>query len=170
MAPLQKRVCVVPLPEGVRWLQAGVLSFGVSPPPLEKGGEGDLHRGGGLLKSYNPVLKPYARRLRSNMTDAEHILWRHLRRKQVCGVSFYRQKPLLSFIVDFYCPKARLVIELDGSQHFESGAVSKDYDRDAALASLGLWVLRFDNHQVLTMLESVLTVIHSEVAARLVAE
>ncbi|MDD3575911.1 MAG: DUF559 domain-containing protein, partial [Halothiobacillus sp.] len=42
---------------------------------------------------------------------------RHLRRKQVCGVSFYRQKPLLSFIVDFYCPKARLVIELDGSQH-----------------------------------------------------
>jgi len=104
------------------------------------------------------------------MTDAEHILWRHLRRKQVCGVSFYRQKPLLSFIVDFYCPKARLVIELDGSQHFESGAVSKDYDRDAALASLGLWVLRFDNHQVLTMLESVLTVIHSEVAARLVAE
>jgi len=104
------------------------------------------------------------------MTDAEHILWRHLRRKQVCGVSFYRQKPLLSFIVDFYCPKAHLVIEIDGGQHFEPSAVSKDLERDAALGALGFAVLRFDNHQVLTMLESVLNVIHSEVAFRLAAE
>ena len=53
------------------------------------------------------------------MTDAEQRLWWRIRNKQICSTQFYRQKPLLSFIVDFYCPKAKLVIELDGSQHFE---------------------------------------------------
>ena len=55
------------------------------------------------------------------MTDAERMLWQRLRRKQIHGLQFYRQKPLLSYIVDFYCPQAALVIELDGSQHLESG-------------------------------------------------
>ena len=72
------------------------------------------------MEKYEKGLKQKARALRKNMTDAEQVLWRKIRNKQIEGVQFYRQKPLLSFIVDFYSPKARQVIELDGSQHFEA--------------------------------------------------
>ena len=88
-------------------------------PPLKKG-----ERGGFIhyMENYNQHLKHNARKLRSNMTDAEQLLWQQLRRKQILGLPFYRQKPLLDYIVDFYCPKARLVVELDGGQHFECSA------------------------------------------------
>jgi very-short-patch-repair endonuclease len=66
------------------------------------------------MKPFRQRLKKSARQLRSNLTDAEQALWKKLRRKQIQGVQFYRQKPLLDFIVDFYCSKAQLVIELDG--------------------------------------------------------
>jgi very-short-patch-repair endonuclease len=56
------------------------------------------------MEHYRKILKEPARSLRSNMTDAEQALWHRLRRKQIHGMQFYRQKPLLSFIVDFYCP------------------------------------------------------------------
>ena len=69
------------------------------------------------MQPYKPTLKPLARNLRGNMTDAEQRLWSKLRRKQILGVQFYRQKPLANYIVDFYCAAANLVIELDGSQH-----------------------------------------------------
>lgn len=122
------------------------------------------------MQPYNPALRQTARYMRSNMTDAEQNLWRHLRRKQVCGVTFYRQKPLLTFIVDFYCPRARLVVELDGGQHFTTAHQEKDQARDAALSSLGMKVLRFNNLEVFQQMESVLMLIHSEVALRLSAE
>lgn len=93
------------------------------------------------------------------MTDAEQHLWRRLRGKQIGGVQFYRQKPLLSFIVDFYCPAAKLVIELDGGQHLDDAVKIKDGERDALLASTGLHVLRFDNRHVLQEMEAVLGVI-----------
>ena len=101
------------------------------------------------------------------MTDAEQVLWQRIRRKQIQNVQFYRQKPLLAFIVDFYCPAAKLVIELDGSQHSEAEHQAKDQDRDAALASLGLRVLRFDNRQVLLETDAVLNVIDGMVKERL---
>ena len=101
------------------------------------------------------------------MTDAEQHLWWKIRNKQICGVQLYRQKPLLSFIVDFYCPKARLVIELDGSQHVEQEHLIKDNERDALLAGTGLKVLRFDDRQVLLETAAVLEVIYAEVVARL---
>ena len=85
------------------------------------------------MESYRKTLKEPARLLRINMTDAEQVLWHHIRRKQIQGVQFYRQKPLLAFIVDFYCAAAKLVIEIDGSQHFEAEHHAKDQDRDAAL-------------------------------------
>jgi len=66
------------------------------------------------MQPFKPRLKNPARQLRSNLTDAELALWQKLRRKQIQGVQFYRQKPLLNFIVDFYCSKAQLVIELGG--------------------------------------------------------
>jgi very-short-patch-repair endonuclease len=119
------------------------------------------------MESYNKKLKPNSRTLRTNMTDAEQKLWHRLRRKQLQGLQFYRQKPLLTFIVDFYCPVAKLVIELDGSQHFEVAHQTKDQGRDAAFASMGLLVLRFDNRQVLTETEAVMEMINRVVNERL---
>ena len=119
------------------------------------------------MQPFRPALKKPARQLRRYMTDAEQGLWTRIRRKQIRGVQFYRQKPLLNFIVDFYCSKAQLVIELDGGQHFEPEYLQKDVDRDKALEELGLRVLRFDNRQVLTEMESVLTVIDKVLEERL---
>ena len=115
------------------------------------------------MKSYNPALKPFSRNLRSNMTDAEQLLWSKLRRKQILGLQFYRQKPLANYIVDFYCAAANLVIELDGSQHFEAEHQIKDQERDRVLESMGIRVLRFDNRQVLTELDAVMSVVFSTV-------
>jgi very-short-patch-repair endonuclease len=118
------------------------------------------------LERYNQQLKQYSRTLKTNMTDAEQLLWHQLRRKQIYGLQFYRQKPLLSYIVDFYCPAAKLVIELDGSQHFEADHINKDQNRDAALAYLGLQVLRFNNRQVLLEMPAVLEVIYEVTRSR----
>ncbi|MEY4910814.1 MAG: hypothetical protein RL761_477 [Pseudomonadota bacterium] len=111
------------------------------------------------MQFYNQKLIINSRSLRSGMTGAESVLWKRIRHKQVHDLQFYRQKPLLAFIVDFYCPKAKLVIELDGSQHFEEAHRAADAERDAALTGLGLRVLRFDNRQVLTEIEAVMLVI-----------
>jgi len=115
------------------------------------------------MKPYNPVLKPFSRNLRSNMTDAEQLLWSKLRRKQILGLQFYRQKPLANYIVDFYCAAANLVIELDGSQHFEPDHQARDAERDRVLESMGIMVLRFDNRQVLTELDAVMSVVFNTV-------
>ncbi len=111
------------------------------------------------MQSYKSTLKPFARNLRNNMTDAEQLLWSKLRRKQILGVQFYRQKPLANYIVDFYCAAANLVIELDGSQHFEPDHQASDTERDRVLESIGLMVLRFDNRQVMQELDAVMQVI-----------
>ena len=119
------------------------------------------------MKPFRQTLKKPARQLRSDLTDAEQALWNKVRRKQIRGVQFYRQKPLLNYIVDFYCAKAELVIELDGGQHFEPEFLQKDIDRDKALGALGFHVLKFDNRQVLTEMDSVLAVIDRVVEERL---
>jgi len=118
------------------------------------------------MEHYRKILKEPARSLRTSMTDAEQVLWHRVRRKQVQNVQFYRQKPLHSFIVDFYCPAAKLVVELDGSQHLETGHQAEDQARDAALAGLGLQVLRFDNRQVLLETDVVLAAIDETVKGR----
>ena len=112
-----------------------------------------------ILLPYEKRLKQNSRSLRSNMTDAEQHLWQYLRRKQINGWQFYRQKPLGAYIIDFYCAAAQLVVELDGSQHFEVDHQQADQQRDAFLQSLGLRVLRFDNRQVLLETDAVLEVI-----------
>jgi len=108
---------------------------------------------------YGRQLKQNARELRSHMTDAEQKLWYRLRRKQINGWQFYRQKPIGQYIVDFYSPEAGLVVELDGSQHFEPEHQAADQKRDTYLAGLGLRVLRFDNRQVLLEIDGVMGVI-----------
>ena len=118
------------------------------------------------MQPYNQKLIINSRTLRSEMTDAERLLWKRIRFKQVRGLLFYRQKPLLKFIVDFYCPKTKLVIELDGSQHFEKAHRAADAERDAALNGLDLRVLRFDNRQVLQEIEAVMAEIDRAVCER----
>ena len=104
---------------------------------------------------YNINLKQYSRQLRENMTDAERHLWAKIRMKQLKGYQFYRQKPIGDYIVDFYCPKAKLVIEVDGSQHFSGEVTEDDRIRDAYMNSLGLKVLRFTNTDILTHIHGV---------------
>jgi very-short-patch-repair endonuclease len=108
---------------------------------------------------YNKNLKARSRKLRSSMTDAEIALWVKLRRKQLHGLQFYRQKPLGNFIVDFYCPAARLVIEIDGGQHYEEDGRIRDGLRDGYLENLGIRVLRFSNLDVLKNMEGVIAVL-----------
>ena len=119
------------------------------------------------MQPYNKNLKQPSRDLRNNMTDAEKRLWSKLRAKQILGLQFYRQKPLLNFIVDFYCPAANLVIECDGGQHYTAEGLEADRVRDEALAQLGLRVLRFDNGQILTEIDGVVEQVYSIAKQRL---
>jgi len=89
------------------------------------------------------------------MTDAENMLWAKLRRKQLKGLPFYREKIIGKFIVDFYCPKANLVIELDGGQHYSESGQAKDRARDDALREMGIKVLRFSDGEVLENMDGV---------------
>ncbi len=118
---------------------------------------------------YNRKLKEKARRLRTQMTDSERALWGRLRRKQVQSVQFYRQKPIGNYIVDFYAPKAKIVVEVGGSQHMENEQAALDQQRDAFLVSQGLRVFRFDGRQVLKEIEGVMEVILAAVSESLEA-
>ena len=119
------------------------------------------------MKAHPAALKRNARALRANMTDAEQRLWVRLRRRQVRGVQFYRQKPIGPYIVDFYAAQGMLVVEVDGSQHLAPGGVAEDARRDAYLSGLGIRVLRFDNLQVMRELDAVLEYIDLTLQARL---
>lgn len=94
---------------------------------------------------YNKDLKKRSRSMRPNMTAAERLLWERIRRKQIKGVQFYRQKPLGSYIVDFYCPSGQLIMEVDGVQHQKPEDKKYDAQRDGYLKDLDLTVLRFTN-------------------------
>jgi very-short-patch-repair endonuclease len=98
-----------------------------------------------------------ARRLRRDMTDAERLLWRYLRNRHFSGWKFRRQHELDRYIVDFVCPDACLIVELDGGQHVEM--VAKDAERTRRLEGMGYRVLRFWNNDVLMNTEAVLGVI-----------
>jgi very-short-patch-repair endonuclease len=90
---------------------------------------------------------PNAPRLRRNQTDEEKQLWRALRAGRFAGVKFRRQHPLESYILDFYCPMARLSIELDGFQHGLPSQSHRDKVREGILSGLDIEELRFWNHQ-----------------------
>jgi len=100
-----------------------------------------------------------ARLLRKKATDPERILWRHLRNRNFAGYKFRRQHPLDSYILDFYCPTAKLAIELDGGGHNYRIGQIRDRTRSEFLARKGIIVLRFWNHQVRQELDSVLQAI-----------
>ncbi len=91
-------------------------------------------------------LKKNAQLLRKNMTPQEKHLWYDFLRSH--APQFYRQKTVLRYILDFYCPKVRLAVELDGSQHYEEGQKQYDEKRTEKLKKLGISVLRFTNKEV----------------------
>ncbi|WP_428650480.1 endonuclease domain-containing protein [Roseibium sp.] len=100
-------------------------------------------------------LRTNAKKLRSDMTDAEKKLWQAIRAHRLEGIPFRRQMPIAGYIVDFAAPKHRIVIELDGSQHAEADGPERDGKRDKQLTSLGWTVLRFWNTEVLVDLDGV---------------
>ena len=96
-----------------------------------------------------------AKQLRKNTTDAERLLWRELRSRQLGGHKFRRQQPLGRFIVDFVCLEKRLVIEVDGGHHAEQQQAAHDAQRTVWLRTEGFRVLRFWDHEVLKDLDAV---------------
>lgn len=101
-----------------------------------------------------------ARDLRKHSTDAERLLWRHLRAKQLDGLKFRRQEQIGRFIVDFVCYEKALIVEADGGQHALER--EKDEERTLWLNAQGFKVLRFWNHEILTNIEGVLTVVRGQ--------
>jgi very-short-patch-repair endonuclease len=98
-----------------------------------------------------------ARNLRTNATDAERHLWRHLRRQQLDGLRFRRQTPIGPHVVDFFSPGAKLIVELDGGQHAERQV--EDQARTRWLEQRGYRVVRFWNNEVLANTDGVLDAI-----------
>ena len=114
---------------------------------------------------YNPKLKAIARRLRNNMTPAEITLWQHLKGKQMDGYDFDRQKPIDEYIVDFYCKRLKLAIEVDGSSHDCEASQIQDGYRQSRLESLGVSFLRFQNSEVQHETEAVLSTIRAWISS-----
>jgi very-short-patch-repair endonuclease len=101
-------------------------------------------------------LKSLRRRLRSNGTSAEGVLWKCLQRRQILGKKFRRQYGISRYILDFFCPECSLAIELDGAPHHSIFADDYDLRRTQYLASLGIRVIRFENRWVFEDIEGVL--------------
>ncbi len=116
---------------------------------------GERHR---VRDSKTPLAR--ARALRKVSTDAERLLWRHLRARRLAGFKFRRQEVIGPYIVDLVCLETRLIIEADGSQH--AGQQPYDRQRSVFLATWGYRVLRFWNSEILVDIESVLERIRME--------
>jgi very-short-patch-repair endonuclease len=111
------------------------------------------------------LLRKRARRLRRDSTDAERIMWSALRAHRLDGESFRRQTPIGPYVVDFVCSRARLIVEIDGGQHFEAGHEQRDVRRTAYLRGKGYQVLRFSNLDVLKNREGVLEAVVAALGA-----
>lgn len=112
------------------------------------------------IRGTTPEIEAAARRLRTNLTPAEAKLWEAIRGKQLDGFKFRCQHPVEQFILDFYCPSCKLVVEIDGEIHRDR----RDYDqaRTEKLETLGYRVIRFSNDEVMNNLEYVLERIRAE--------
>jgi very-short-patch-repair endonuclease len=108
---------------------------------------------------YNSNLKSLAKDLRNSSTLGEILLWKKLKGKQFFGYDFTRQKPLLNYIVDFYCSELKLVIEIDGMYHDNLDIYNEDVKRQQALEKYNLHFLRFSEKDILDQLLNVLRTI-----------
>ena len=118
-----------------------------------------------MQPKHNKQLVPSAKRLRKDMTREERHLWYDFLRAY--PVHFTRQKVLGKYIVDFYCAEVGLVIELDGSQHYEEVNEKNDAERTAFLQGYGLRVIRIPNNEVNQSFQAVCEYIHTEIEAAL---
>jgi len=104
-----------------------------------------------------PILKQRRQELRRNQTEAEKTFWAHVRSRSFQGLRFFRQYSIGPYILDFYCPKANIGVELDGGQHSLDEHREYDAVRSAFLRGHGIEVMRFWNHDVLQNIDGVLT-------------
>ena len=118
--------------------------------------------------SVSPKNRTNARKMRSQLTDAELKLWNELRAHRLMGLGFRRQMPIAGYIVDFACASKKLIVELDGSQHGNVEEASRDNVRTAKLQALGWTVLRFWNDDVIRDIDAVCD--HVVISAGLMAE
>ena len=114
---------------------------------------------------YNPKLKEAARRLRNNSTKAEIKLWTYLKGKQLAGHDFHRQKPIYNYIVDFFCNKLMLAVELDGYTHSFEEVADRDEIKEQRLNEIAIRVLRFNYEDVLNNIEGVIAEIKKWIKA-----
>lgn len=114
---------------------------------------------------YDPRMRERVQELRHKMTPMEKKLWYSFLRTY--PVKMYKQRPIRTFVADFYCPLARLVIELDGSQHYTEQGKAYDEERSAILHGYGLKVLRFSNRDVNNHFDAVCETIDREVQIRI---
>jgi very-short-patch-repair endonuclease len=109
------------------------------------------------------MLRGRAKALRHDMTDAERIVWYGLRAHRLRGAGVRRQAPIGPYVVDFVCQAAKLIVEVDGGQHFEANQIARDERRHAYLAARGYRVLRFSNLDVMKNKSGVLETIAAAV-------
>ena len=115
------------------------------------------------MKIFNQKeMKERRQELRKGQTDAERQLWSRLRNKQMSGYKFYRQYGIGFYIVDFYCPLLKLVIEVDGGQHYSEQGIAHDRQRELFLRNIGVKVIRFNNLDILKNIEGVFDSIQKE--------
>jgi len=105
---------------------------------------------------YNPKLKEFARQLRNNSTTTEIYLWLKLKRKQMYGYDFQRQKPIDNYILDFFCHELMLGIEIDGYSHELLEVFNKDTKKTQKMNDIGISILRFSDYQIIKDMENVL--------------
>ena len=120
-----------------------------------------MHR---ILIPYKPYLKELARKLRNDSTLGEVLLWKELNNKQLYGYDFHRQKPLLDYIVDFYCSDLERVVEIDGQYHDHEEQYKLDLPREKELETYNLTILRFTEYEVRKDMVNVLRTIEQHIS------
>ena len=114
-----------------------------------------------MIKHYNPRLKERAKELRNNTTFSERVLWKHLKSRQLMGYQFTRQKPIDNYIVDFFCSKLNLVIEVDGDSHNDKQHYDKQ--KNDVLRKTGLELIRLDGYFVINQTMEALEIISEKI-------
>ena len=112
-----------------------------------------------LFHGANSKLFEFSKALRKNQTEAEEIMWQCLRNRKILNFKFRRQHPVHKFIADFYCPEAKLIIEIDGGIHNHHENQKYDQHRADELKAIGITIIRFTNEDVNNNLNEVINVI-----------
>ena len=121
----------------------------------------ELSSGVILLQRVDKHKKKQARTLRKNMTEAERVLWEHLRNRRLAGLKFRRQQIIECYVADFFCHELKLVVETDGEIHNTPEQKEKDKKRNKIFKSRGLKEIRFKNSEVINNISNVLDKIKS---------